>query len=142
MPAFSTQVRFLINTTTNISTSSVSVEIPSAAKAPDGGNVFKSFAEKGDGYFSASDGVHTVTYTVTPNFAGNLSMQATLATEPTENDWFTVTNTTVTYAQPIVPATTTTNYANFTGNFVWVRARVERPNDQMNGTVMWINYNH
>lgn len=142
MPAFSTQFTFLINTVTNISTSTRSVEIPSAATAPDGGNIFKSLPEKGDGYFGASDGVHTVTYTVTPNFQGNLSVQATLATDPQETDWFTVTNTTVTYAQPIVPATTTTNYTNFSGNFVWVRARVERPNNPPNGAVMWINYNH
>jgi hypothetical protein len=139
MPALSTQFQFVINSGTFTATS---VSIPSAALAADGTPNFKSLPQKGDGYFGASDGLHTVTYTVTPNFAGSLAMEATLATAPAEADWFTVANSTVTYTFPIVPATTTTNYINFTGNFVWVRAHVIRTADQPNGTVQFINYNH
>jgi hypothetical protein len=139
MGAFSKSFEFIINTGSFTATS---VSIPSAAVAPDGSRVFKSLPEKGDGYYSASDGLHTVTYTVTSNFVGNLSMQATLSIDPTDLDWFTVTNTTVTYDYSIEPATTSTNYANFIGNFVWVRSRVERSDDEPNGSVMFVNYNH
>ena len=139
MPAFSSQFNFIINSSTFTATS---VAIPSAAYAPDGTTLFNSIPEKGDGYFGSADGLHTVTYTVTNNFEGSLKMQATLATEPVDSDWFTVANSTVSYAFPIVPATTTTNYVNFTGNFVWVRAQVARSINQPNGSVLFVNYNH
>lgn len=139
MSALSTQFLFALGTGTMTATS---VSIPSTAVAPNGSTTFFSAKQQGDGYYGASDGLHTVTYTVTPNFAGNMSMQATLATNPTDTDWFTVTNTTVSYNFPIVPATTTTNYVNFTGNFVWVRARVYRTLDAPNGSLLFINYNH
>jgi hypothetical protein len=139
MPALSSQFQFIINSGSFTTTT---VAIPSAAIAPDGTANFYSIPQKGDGYFGAADGLHTVTYTVTPNFSGSLSMQATLATNPGNVDWFTVANSTVTYTFPIVPATTTTNYVNFTGNFVWVRAVVNRDGTNPNGTVNFINYNH
>lgn len=139
MSALSSQFKFIINTGTFTATS---VAIPSAAIAPDGTTLFKSNPEKGDGYFGSADGLHTVTYTITPNFLGTLTMQASLATAPIEADWFNVNNTSVEYNSITIPATTTTNYVNFTGNFVWVRAVVQRSSDQPNGSVTWINYNH
>ena len=45
-------------------------------------------------------------------------MQASLATTPTEADWFDISGTTFTTDQ-----STTISSANFTGNFVWVRAK-------------------
>ena len=139
MPAQSLQFKFALGTGT---TTATSVQIPSTALSPEGTRIFRSRPEKGDGYYGSSDGFHTVTYTVTPNFAGTLTTQATLATEPAESDWFDVTNSTVIYSYPIVPATTTTNYVNFTGNFVWVRAVVQRSIDEPNGSIKWINFNH
>jgi hypothetical protein len=139
MSALSSQFKFIINTSTFTATS---VAIPSAAVAADGTTLFKSNPEKGDGYFGSADGLHTVTYTITPNFLGTLTMQASLATAPVEADWFNVNNTTVEYTSITIPATTTTNYVNFTGNFVWVRAVVQRSSDQPNGSVTWVNYNH
>lgn len=138
MTALSTQFQFIINTGSFTSTS---VSIPSAAVAPDGSNNFYSISQPGDGYYSLSDGLHTVTYTVNSAFQGNIGMQATLATEPQTYDWFTVTNTVIAYtANTASGLTTTTNYVNFTGNFVYVRATVQRvAND---GTVNFINYNH
>ena len=142
MPALSKSFEFVVKQSTSSNTTTSMVEIPSAYISPDYSTLFNSNPEKGDGYFGAADGLHTVTYTVTPNFAGTLTMQATLATNPIEADWFDVVNTKVEYDQPIVPASTTTNYVNFTGNFVWVRARVFRSIDQPNGSVLFINYNH
>ena len=84
---------------------------------------------KGDGYFSQPDGVHTVAYTFvnlgdsTDDFNGTAKMQGSLATTPTEDDYFDISGTTVTSDQ-----STTTVSVNFTGNFVWVRAKVETTN--------------
>lgn len=76
---------------------------------------------KGDGYYSRSDGFHTVQYNVT-GFIGTIAIQATLTTNPTDQDWFTASTT-----QHISTATDTINsdgsfLKNFTGNYIWVRA--------------------
>ena len=83
---------------------------------------FVSDKQKGDGYYSKPDGVHTVSYKVddTMNIGATLKMQGSLATTPTEDDWFDVSSTTPTLDQ----STTIFSY-NFTGNFVWVRAKVQ-----------------
>ena len=119
------------------STDFSNVTIPNYTVAPDGGTTFYSKPEQGDGYFGAGDGIHTVTYTVSAQFAGSVSMQGTLAIAPANADWFNIYNTTSTYTTINTPSTST-NYTNFTGNFVWVRAKV----DKTGGSVIAINYNH
>ena len=79
---------------------------------------FVSAKFKGDGYYSQPDGVHTVSYKVNATLTGSIKMQGTLATTPTEDDWFDIAGTTFTTDQ-----STTISSANFTGNFVWVRAK-------------------
>jgi len=74
--------------------------------------------QKGDGYYSQPDGVHTVAYKVDTTLTGNIKMQGSLATTPTEDDWFDISGTTFTTDQ-----STTISSANFTGNYVWVRAK-------------------
>ena len=54
-------------------------------------------------------------------FVGIIKAQASLATSPTESDWFDVMDTE--YGDGTNPISTTAVY-NFTGNFVWVRFRV------------------
>ena len=44
---------------------------------------------KGDGYYGRSDGLHTVQYDYT-GFRGEMKIEATLATTPTDADWFQV----------------------------------------------------
>jgi hypothetical protein len=140
MPGLSLQFKFAVGTGTTLPTS---VSIPSTTVAPDGGNNFYSQQEKGNGYFGNNGGLHTVSYTITPNFVGTLTTQATLATNPSETDWFTVDGSAFKFDNIINPAlTTTTNYVNFSGNFVWVRAVVQRDTYQPNGSVEWINYNY
>ena len=80
---------------------------------------------QGDGYYSQVDGIHTVAYhvsagSVTPanNFNGKIKMQGSLATTPTEDDWFDISGTTFT-----ADTSTSVSAYNFTGNFVWVRAK-------------------
>ena len=73
---------------------------------------------KGDGYYQHPDGVHTVAYKVNTTLTGSIKMQGTLAKTPTEDDWFDISGTTFTTDQ-----STTISSSNFTGNFVWVRAK-------------------
>ncbi len=85
---------------------------------------------KGDGYYGRADGLHTVQY----NFAGltgTITIQASLATTPTESDWFEVHSYTA--AEEIA-----NKFANFTGNYVWVRAKLV----YTDGTVNSIMLNH
>jgi len=79
---------------------------------------FVSTKVKGDGYYSKPDGVHTVAYQVNSTMAGSIKMQGTLATTPTEDDYFDISGSTFTADQSTLIST-----ANFTGNFVWVRAK-------------------
>lgn len=87
-------------------------------------------AFKGDGYYGRSDGLHTVQYTYT-GFTGVIVIQATLALEPTEYDWFEVHS----YSASNESSSTV---ASFTGNYVWVRALV----DYTDGTINSIRLNH
>ena len=79
---------------------------------------FVSDKQKGDGYYSQPDGVHTVAYKVAATLTGSIKMQGSLATTPTEDDYFDITGTTFTTDQ-----STNISTSNFTGNFVWVRAK-------------------
>ena len=89
---------------------------------------------KGDGYYSQTDGNHTVAYHVNTTCTGSIKMQGSLATTPTEDDYFDIDGTTFTADQ-----STTINSVNFTGNFVWVRAKCT---DNTAGAVSKILYNN
>jgi len=125
--------------TVNSSTELVVEEIV-ANENPDGTTLIKldhtgfvTDKVKGDGYYSQPDGLHTVAYQVlnrgdsVDDFFGSCRMQGTLATTPTEDDWFDIAGTTFTSDQ-----NTTISSANFTGNFVWVRAKVITTNSSGN----------
>ena len=92
---------------------------------------------KGDGYFSQPEGVHTVAYQVvnlgdsTDDFIGTIKMQGSLATTPTEDDYFDISGTTYTSDQ-----STTIASFNFTGNFVWVRAKITTTNASGNPSLV------
>lgn len=137
MPALSQTLNFIRyqSSATNYTTSTVSVVYPNTATTM---LVYTSDKYKGDGYFGGSDGLHTVTYTATPTFIGTMSMQATLASEPAESDWFTVAGASQSYNTFDDRSTSTVNYFNFTGNFVWVRSQIQI-ND---GAVEAVHYNH
>lgn len=88
-------------------------------------------AFKGDGYYGRSDGIHTVQYDRT-SFLGTIKMQGTLATTPTDIDYFDIiSNTDGTAANGAV-------IYNFTGNYVWVRTVVT----YTQGSVNSIKLNH
>lgn len=90
---------------------------------------------KADGYYGKSDGVHTVSATLT-NFQGRIHLEGTLALDPTDSDWFpiylTSGNSFREYPVTSVPSgsnalgDTTTEAWTFRANLVWLRARVDR----------------
>ena len=130
MPGLSQSLEFVVHTT-----STVAIQHPNTAT---GVMVYTSEKVKGDGYYGSSDGFHTVSYTATPTFVGTITVQATLASEPQESDWFFVPGTTSSYSLLTERTTSTVDYYNFVGNFVWVRGHV-RIED---GAVEVIHYNH
>lgn len=78
-------------------------------------------------YYLANSNLQTITWNVGSNvngntptyFVGNVSIQASLATDPGAFDWFDV------YTLPIESsATTQSGYYNLAGNYVWLRAVV------------------
>jgi len=92
---------------------------------------------KGDGYYNRSDGFHTVQITVS-QFEGTIVMQASLATTPTATDWFNVDGTSHVSPTAVHANATGSFFFNFTGNFVWVRAKVV----YTEGTINSIQLNH
>ena len=85
---------------------------------------------KGDGYYGRSDGFHSVQYTYS-GLTGTITIQGTLAVTPVEADWFDVH--TYTAANE-----TSSKIASFTGNYVWIRAKVV----YTDGTISSIALNH
>jgi len=85
---------------------------------------------KGDGYYGRSDGLHSVQYTYS-GLTGTVTIQGTLAIDPAVADWFDVH--TYTAANE-----TSSKIASFTGNYVWIRAKVV----YTDGTISSIALNH
>lgn len=83
---------------------------------------------QGDGYYGRSDGLHTVQHSVS-DFTGTIEIQATLAVDPSESDWFTVLSF-------LLDDTTQTSINSFTGNYVWIRATVEYTNGTVNNIIL------
>lgn len=107
---------------------------------------------KGDGYYGRSDGLHTIQIDLN-GFIGKVEVQGTLAIDPAEDDWFTVelgtgsmsvdttgllTEQNITFVEYAESTTNTKSY-NFTGNYVWIRAKISNWTD---GTVNSIKLNH
>jgi len=106
---------------------------------------------KGDGYYGRSDGLHTIQVNLA-GFLGDVQLQGTLAVDPTADDWFTVRlgsgqtiDTTgkifnaITSKLEYTANETSSKTYNFTGNYVWIRAKISNWTD---GTVNSIQLNH
>jgi len=130
MPALSQSLEFTVDTG-----KSVVVDYPNTGTTT---LVYISDPVKGDGYFTGSDGFHTVMYTLNPDFVGTVTMQATLATNPIESDWFNISNTSVNFKYNTSRTEPTVSLFNFIGNFVWVRGHITIEQ----GVVSSIRYNH
>lgn len=79
---------------------------------------------RGDGYYGFNDGLHTVSFHV-KQFTGRIFLQATLMDNPTEEDWF---NISLMVDQEFLQwdNETETLGVTFIGNFVYIRAVVDR----------------
>ena len=92
-------------------------------------------AFRADGYYGQTDGLHTISATLT-NFVGRLRIDASLAREPTESDWFPIYLTSGNpYRQYPVTSNpsgsngvgdTVTEAWTFRANVLWIRARIDR----------------
>jgi hypothetical protein len=138
MPALSQNFIF---TTGNPPGKSTSITFPAGHKGET--LTYTSEALKGDGYYGG-DGFHTVTYIpwaeqprnpfVYNNFRGSVIIQATLELEPTEEDWFNLSET-----ETVFDSTYHSNtFHNFRGNYTWIRAKVTISE----GVLTQILYNH
>jgi ketol-acid reductoisomerase len=91
---------------------------------------------KGSGYNLRGDGLHTVVYNVDA-FNGTITIQGTLELHPGANDWVDVVS--IDYTSDSTQAgITTTDSNNFTGNFVWIRAKY----DITDGKIVSVRYNY
>ncbi len=80
---------------------------------------------KADG-FAGGDGLHTVGIYLTA-FIGRVFIQGSLAITPLSTDWFNIVldGEALSFLQ-FDTATDGLQVKNFTGNFVWVRAKIDR----------------
>ena len=80
---------------------------------------------RADSYYGFTDGIHTVAIYMN-NFTGRFYVEGTLATTPTADDWFTINlgNSVVDYID--ATAHTGVEMRTFQGNFVYLRARIDR----------------
>jgi hypothetical protein len=145
MPALSQSLTFTVN-----STSTASLNYPNTGTTA---LTYIGDRVKGEGYYNGSGGFHTIQLQTT-EFIGKFEMQATLASEPSSTDWFTVelgsqnnqsvdtsgllNEVNITSVQYQFATTAVKTY-NFIGNFIWVRPKIS---DFIEGTVNGIKYNH
>ena len=104
----------------------------------DGAVSAKSEPIAGDGFYGRSDGFHTVQYNLS-GFTGTVIIQATLETNPSEEDWFTVYSQDYDLIIETAAEDKAQTITNFTGNYVYVRAVID---NWTAGTVNSIFLNH
>tara|TARA_B110000211_G_scaffold108921_1_gene126296 strand:- start:412 stop:783 length:372 start_codon:yes stop_codon:yes gene_type:complete len=80
-------------------------------------------AVPGDSYYGYTDGIHTVAV-YGSNLTGRISIQGTLATTPTEADWFDILLTGLPYKD--YSAFTGVQGFTFVANLVYLRAKLDR----------------
>jgi len=85
---------------------------------------------RGDGYYSRSDGLHTIQVSYT-EFTGIILIEGTIATSPNSSDWFIIHSFNI-------EQSTGSQIANITGNYVFVRAVLK----YTDGTVNSVRMNH
>lgn len=144
MPALSQNLEFVVNGTT---TTSVVYPVTTTTA-----QTFTSFPVKAANYYGINNNLQTVEVKYT-NFIGTITVQATLASNPSETDWFSVNLTSeefsmdttglITQAKKTeiahnVEATDTDLY-NFEGNYIWLRAKISAFTQ---GTVNIISINY
>lgn len=83
---------------------------------------------KAGGFYGFTNGDHTVSLKLT-EFTGRIYIEASLATDPNENDWFVVPITENVFAElpePTDPPFNGSVFYNFKVNAVWIRIKIDR----------------
>jgi len=151
MPSLSKSFSFTVYSGNGAAATSVAVPYPLFPMNETGTRYFTSFKEKGAGYYGTTNGLHSLTVTTTPSFLGTVKIQASLAVDPSNDDWFDVNDAEFVYTEdspgyePSLLATSSptsprprTDFINFKGQFAWLRAKI----DIDSGAVMSIMYNY
>ena len=83
-------------------------------------------ATRADGYQGFADGMQTVAFQV-KNFRGRIFVDASVSDNPTDSDWFPIGLSNLSYYDfdDSVGATRIETF-NIVGNFVYLRARIQR----------------
>jgi hypothetical protein len=93
-------------------------------------------------YYLGNQNLQTVNINLS-NCSGNIVLEATLASSPTETDWFKVYELVANTSSPVntdpYVNSNASIYTNITGNFVYMRAKVE---DFDNGTVQFVKLSY
>lgn len=111
-------------------------------------------AVKAAGYYGSTKGVHTAAIYLN-DFTGRVYIEATLASDPEENDWFPINlNGNLEYLEyPFIPTDPSGPHGDngidsvtFDGNFVFIRAKIDRsylttPADPLHGSIRKILVN-
>jgi hypothetical protein len=101
------------------------------------GNTFPAAA-----YYLGNKDLQTVAVKLT-NVVGNIIVEATLATQPSNTDWFQVYELNANANAPANTepqlASNASVYTNIEGNFVYMRAKIE---DLNNGTVQYVKLSY
>lgn len=103
----------------------------------DTGNSMEAVGEKirADAYYAQSDGLHSVAIHL-QNFTGRIYIEATLISDPQENDWFPIilSGGSAYVEYPLIPGQpssglqgdTMVDAFTFQGNFLYLRARMDK----------------
>ena len=76
------------------------------------------------GYYLSNKDLQTVSWSVTQNMIGLLSIEATLVDDPADEDWFTVHSETFdSEINANAGGTPILGYSNIRGNFIYIRAK-------------------
>jgi hypothetical protein len=149
MPSLSKSFKFEVYTGIGTTGTSAAIAYPLYPIGTTGTQVFTSFPENGAGYYGTTSGLHTLVVNTTPTFVGTTTIQATLAVDPKESDWFNVDNSQFVYTTEstgyvapnrvgAIEKPIRTDHLNFTGQFAWLRAKI----DIDSGAVTTISYNY
>lgn len=87
---------------------------------------------KGPGYHRKDNALQTSIFDFS-DFTGTVKLQATLALDPTNSDWFDIDST-----EFVGDQSNSTQLFNFYGNFVWIRAAY----NVQSGSINEIRYNY
>lgn len=152
MPSLSKNLKFTVYTGLGTTATSVELAYPLYPLGTTGTKEFISFKDQAAGYYGTTNGLHVATISTTQTFVGTATIQATLAVDPVETDWFDVENSTFEYtvdhpdyiaplqtgANPYKGQTLRNDYISFNGQFTWLRAKVLIDS----GAIIKLSYNY